>query len=146
MASLSGFTFKCYTPSDAVKAIQDTPPADGDYVVIGGLQEKGLERTASEIEITSDSSGENRELLDGHGVRSGQITLSGFVQDTDLFKSLESTFLAQKLRWFRLIQPDNANRKYTGKFKITSLSNTGSHDNAITFSATLMSSGAITTA
>ena len=144
MPALSGFTYKVYTPSDAVKAVQSTVPGDSDFVVIGGLQEKGLEFTATDIEITNDSSGENRELLDGHGIRSYTVTLNGFVQNSALHKALEVNSMNQKLRWFRMIQPDNANRKYTGKFKISSLTNTGSFDNAITFSATLTSSGPLT--
>ena len=73
--------------------------------------------TAQEIDITSGSSNENRELLDGHGTKSHQVTFSGVVQNDATFKALEVNFLNQKLRWFRLIQADNANRKYTSKYK-----------------------------
>ena len=146
MPGLSGFRFPILTPSDVAKASQDAPPADGDFEVIGGVQEKGLEMTATEIDITNNSSSENREILDGHGVKSHQITFSGILQNADLHKALENNFLNQKLRWFRIIQTDNGNRKYTSKYKITSFSTTGTHDGAITFNATLMSSGALTIA
>ena len=146
MPGLSGFTFTILTPTDSAKASQSAVPADGDFTVIGGVQEKGFELTAQEIDITSGSSNENRELLDGHGTKSHQVTFSGVVQNDATFKALEVNFLNQKLRWFRLIQADNANRKYTSKYKITSLSNTAPHDGAITFNATLTSSGPLTIA
>lgn len=149
MPALSGYRYPIYTPSDDVKAVQAAVPDDADFEKIGGCQEKTFERTATEIEITSDSSGENRELLDGHGIRSAQITFNGFTRDSALHKSLETNWASQKLRWFRLVEQDNANgagRTHTGKFKITSFSNTGTQDGAITFNITLMSSGPITTA
>ena len=146
MPGLSGYRFPIQTPSDSVKAAQDAIPDDADFETIGGVQNKGLEITAAEIDITSDSSGENREILDGHGIRSHNLTVDGIVQNSVLFKALETNALNQKLRWFRVVQTDNAARKYTSKYKITSFQSTGAHDGAIQFTATLTSSGPLTIA
>ena len=144
MPGLSGFRFPIYTPTNATKANQAAVPADGDFTLIGGVQEKGLELSAPEIDITNQSSNENREILGGHGIKSNNVNFSGILQNSDLYKALETNFLNQKLRWFRIIQTDNANRKYTSLYKITALSFNGSHDGAITFSCSLSSSGELT--
>ena len=146
MPGLSGFTYTVLTPTDSAKASQSAIPDDADFTVIGGSQEKSLELTAQDIDITNQSSDENRELLDGHGTKSHQVTFSGILQDDAVFKALEVNWANQKLRWFRLIQADNSNRKYTSKYKITSFSNSAPHDGATTFNATLTSSGPLTIA
>ena len=143
---LSGFTMVLQTPSNAAVAVQEAAPADGDFTTVGGLQSKTMDFAASEIDITADDTNENRTLLDGHGIKSLDFSADGFLKNNQIYKDLEASWASQSLRWFRIIQPDNGNRTYTAKFKITSIQHTGTHDGAVGFSATLMSSGAVTIA
>ena len=149
MPSLSGFSLIIKTPSDAAIAKQTAKPADPDFSQWGGFTAKSLSLNATEIEVTNDLSSENRELLDGHGIRSFDININGFVQDEATFKNIEQSCLDQDLRWFQLDSQDNASgvgRRYTSKFKITSISYDGEVSGSVNCSMTLMSSGAITIA
>ncbi len=136
-----GFNLKVQTPTDDVKANQAAAPVAGDFSDLGSVRSVSLESTAQEIDITTQSSNENREILDERGTKSWNVSVSGVVSSADLFKSLELNVLNNKLRWFRLVQSDNANRTYLAKFKISNISIEGANDSEVTFSMSLMSSG-----
>ena len=146
MASRAGQKFLLQTPSDEAKAVQDAAPSDGDFTTVAGMQTVTGDLTATEIDVTNQSSGENRELLDAHGIRAFTISGTGIMQDSAMQKALETTYANQKLRWFRIKQDDVTTGVITrvAKFKISSFNITGVYDNAITFNMTLMSSGAVT--
>ena len=146
MAALSGFRLLLKTPTDATIAIQTAQPANSDFSTIGGMQSTNVDWSASEIDVTTQSSDENRELLDGRGIKSLNFAASGQLQDSQIAKDLEANFLTQRLRWFQVEQEDNTNRRYTVKFKLTSYSFSGNHDGSVDFNLTLMSSGAISIA
>lgn len=144
MPSLSGFQLLLKTPTDGAMAIQENAPQDSDFATIGGMQSTSFDLAATEIEVTNQSSNENREILDGRGVRSLSITGSGQLQNSQIAKDLEANVLSNRLRWFQVEQQDNSNRKYTAKFKLSSYNFSGNHDGSVDFSLTLMSSGAVT--
>lgn len=146
MAVLSGFNGKLQTPTDAVIAVQTAAPASNDFATIGGLSNFSAELSATEIDITNQSSNESKEILDGRGVKALSLTFTGQATDAQLAKDIETNVLSQKLRWFRLLQSDNLNRTYTGKFKITNFSLSGSHDGSVEVNFSLMSSGVVTVA
>lgn len=146
MAGLSGFKTLLQTPTDETKAAQATAPAAADFSTIGGFQSVDSDGSASEIDVTNQSSGEYREILDGRGVRSLDINCSGVLQNTAIAKALEANQFSQKLRWFRIVQEDDSNRTKTAKFKITSFSKSSAHDGSVNFSMSLMSSGPVTIA
>ena len=144
MPGLAGQDFIIKTPAAESVANGAAKPQDSAFTALGNVQTLSKEFTATEIEITSQSSNNNRELLEEAGIKQMTLSVEGYVPDSTLFRSLETNMLNQKLRWFQVSRPDNSGRTYTGKFKITSLSDTGGVGDAVTFSLSLMSSGAVT--
>ena len=126
---------------DDAKASQDATPADGDFSTVGGIQTKAINFNGQEVDVTSGSSNEWRELLDGRGVRSFDISGSGIADDSDLLKKIEQRSSDNKITWWRINRSDQ-DRKYTGKFK-ASFNNNGAHDGAVNFELSLMSSGPV---
>ena len=141
MPALSGFLYKLKTPNTQSVAEQATIPAISAFSDITGIQNTSLSGSASEVEITNKSSGENRELLNKRGVLSLDVSFDGIAQDSQLHKDLQSTFLRQQLRWFSVEREDG--RRFIARFKITSYNTSASHDSAQTFDVSLLSSGVV---
>ena len=146
MKSLSGFLFLLQTVSDDVKSAQDNAPAPADFTTMGGLQTKSLNFNGQEVDVTSGDSSEWRHLLDGRGLRSFDVSGSGIADDSELSKKIESRFVANKIFWWRIIRTDQANRAFTGKFKVSTFNYTGPHDGPLNYEISLMSSGPVTIA
>ena len=141
---LGGFKTWLQTPTDEAIASQDAAPATGDFSTVGGFQNIDFNLTASEIDVTNQSSDENKEILNERGVRAGSISGSGILQDSAIAKAIEANVLSQKLRWLRIVQDDTASdRTYSGRWKITDYSFSAPHDGPVTFSFTLSSSGEV---
>tara|TARA_R110000851_G_scaffold180991_2_gene328661 strand:- start:648 stop:1040 length:393 start_codon:yes stop_codon:yes gene_type:complete len=106
---------------------------------IAGAKTTGLSLDNSPIDITSLSSGGFRELANFSGVRSLDLSLSGvWADDTyrDLAFGAEGTLL---LTDCTISFADGAT--LAGDFHVANYNETGSHDNAVEFDATLQSSG-----
>lgn len=105
-----------------------------------GVREKSLELNGEAIDITSDENSGWRTLLSNISQQDEvQITLSGVTKDTRL-----------KTAWFanERTQPITLNyadgSSITGTFYMSSYKEGMSYKEAVTFDATLMSSGAVT--
>ena len=141
MAGLSGHTYLLSSPIDNAVANGENAPADNSYESFAGIQSNSLDASATQIETTNKDDSENMTLLDGHGIRSHSISGNGIVKDEARLRAIEDNFGTQKLRWFRVTREDG--RSWTGKWKISSYNNEGSHDGAVNFTISLNSSGAI---
>ena len=145
MPGLSGKAFILQTPSDAAKAIQDAVPADGDFDGVElGFEENEFNPEFDLIETTNKNDDENQTFLEGHGVFRGTVTGSGFLQNNALMDGIESDFYNRRARWWRVTKTDDANWKATGKFMLSTLPQSGSHDGAVKYSINLMSHGPVT--
>lgn len=143
MAILSGFQLQIQTPTDESVASGSSAPATNAFSVIGAIQSNSIEIAASEIDITTQSSNENREILNDRGIKNLNINVTGLATDSSLHKALELNVFSNKLRWFRLVKVDDSSRTYLSRFKISNLSQEGAHDGAVSLSFSLMSSGAV---
>ena len=141
MPGLSGFQYRLKTPDTQNVAEGNALPNISLFKDIGGFISNDMSGNAEPVEITNKSSGENREILSGRGMLSLELSGEGIVQNTQIQKDIQTTFLSQKLRWFSIERSDG--RKFIAKYKITSFNTTGSHDGPQTFNITLMSSGTI---
>lgn len=143
MAILSGFQLQIQTPTDESVASGSSAPVANAFSVIGAIQSNSIEIAASEIEVTTQSSDENREILNDRGIKNLNINVTGLATDSSLHKALELNVFSNKLRWFRLVKVDDSSRTYLARFKISNLSQEGAHDGAVSLSFALMSSGAV---
>ena len=142
MKSLSGFKFLLSTPTGSDTPFQSAMPDSAGFSVIGGMQTNGMNLSASGVDITNKSSSEWRELLDRRGVCMLSVSGNGIMDDTNLKKDLETTFVQQKLRWFRIQREDG--REYFFKGKLTTFNASGPHDGPLAFNLSIESSGGIT--
>lgn len=113
-------------------------------VLVAGVREKGLSLSGEPIDITNDDSDGWRQLLDAAGVNGAELSVSGVcVNDTlraDWFSGASS--IGQRMQTLELRFPDNG--EVSGTFYLQDYSETGAHDDAVTFEATFVSSGTIT--
>ena len=117
MASLSGFKFLLKTPTNEVVAKQNNIPNLNTFSTIGGFQSNALDFSATEIDVTNKSSGENRELLNRQGILSISASGSGILQDEAIAKAIEVNVEEQDLRWFALEREDG--RTFIARFKLS---------------------------
>ena len=77
MAHLSGYEVQLKTPFASAISGQANKPADNQFDLITGLRTSGLNFSSSPIDVTTASSEENREILDGHGITMLDVSGSG---------------------------------------------------------------------
>lgn len=130
---------------DLLLKLEDSAGA-GTYTTIGGLRSKNFSWSADGIDVTNHGSNQNKELLDGAGIKSMSISGEGVFTDDANLATLEAAFIAQALTRFQIIDTSSGGKSYTGLFKITSLERAGEYNGEQTWSISLESSGSITVA
>lgn len=112
----------------------DSPPED-----IPGVREKGVTLNGEAVDVTSDENNGWRQLLTVPAENQVEISLSGVTKNHAL-----------KIDWFagnrtqvaQLVYDDGTSIQ--GTFYLSNYTETGVYNDALTFEATLMSSGVIT--
>lgn len=106
---------------------------------IAGAREGGMTLDGSPVDITSKSDGGFRTLADFAGVKALDLSVSGVWADKVLRDAavLESAGLL--LSDISLTYADGG--EITGDFYLANYEETGAHDDAVTFTASLQSSG-----
>ena len=122
---------------------QDVGSPTNDYETIGGFRTKSLRINNSVVDITDQDSAGFREILAGAGVGSLTVTGSGVFKDAVSEGLLETRALPPNdAANYQIVVPGLGT--FQGSFVVTDLSYEGPHDDAVTFSVTLESAGAIT--
>ncbi len=118
----------------------DTP------VTIPGVREKGIELNGEPIDITSDEDAGVRQLLsDVSAQREVSISISGVTKDRTLSDDWFAGTVNQDVTiTYPLEGAESTNRTITGKFFLSSYSESEPYNDATTFDATLLSSGTVT--
>ena len=112
----------------------------GDFTTMAGLRATRLTFNAGAVDVTSlDSDGGWRELLDGGGVKSAQVSGSGIFRDERSDVVARQSFFDGAIRTFRVVIPDFG--MVEGPFQITSLEYGGTHDGEATYEVALSSAG-----
>lgn len=106
---------------------------------IAGVRERSLELNGAEINVTSDEDTGKRTLLTVSAEDEVNISISGVTKSNTL-KS--DWFAGTRTRTAVLTFPDGGT--LTGTFFLASYKDTGPYNDATTFEASLLSSGAVT--
>lgn len=122
--------------------VEDTAGA-GTYTTLGGLRSTTFTKSAEAIDATNHGSNQNKELLDGAGIKSVSLSGSGIFTDSTTLDRVEDAHDAQELTRFQVIDTD-AGKTYTALFKITSFERAGDYNNEQSYSISLESSGSVT--
>lgn len=108
-------------------------------VLVAGVDEKSITLAGEAIDITNDDSSGWRELLDKAGVNSVSIPVSGVLKNDTL-----------RAEWFSQVRLAACEFRYpdggivAGSFYLQEYTETGPHDDKITFECTFESSGEVT--
>jgi len=112
------------------------------YTTLSAMRETSCSLNFSPIEITNKGSAFARELLDGAGVKSMQITAAGVFEDSTVYETLRGYKDAQTIKNYDMVLPNGD--VIRGRYKVTGLQLTGNHDDAFAYSLTLESSNSFT--
>ena len=114
----------------------------GDFVTIAGLRATRISFNAEQVDVTSlESTGGWRELLAGAGVKSASISGSGVFRDEGTDERARQIFFDAEMPEFQVIIPDFGT--VSGRFQITSIEYSGSHEGEATYEISLSSAGEI---
>lgn len=129
--------------ADAGRTIEVWWGTGSPLVKVAGVREKGITGAGEAIDTTNDDSSGWRTLLDKAGVNSVSVPVSGvLVDDTlraDWFSGAGTA--GRRMQSMELRYPDGG--IVAGTFYLQEYTETGVHDDAITFEATFESSGAV---
>jgi TP901-1 family phage major tail protein len=114
---------------------------DWDSTTLVGVRTKGYTITNDYVDVTTDDDDGWRTLLADPGLRSVEVTTGGISSDQVLIaEMMKSNITGEPLT----IQLPTTTGTLAGAFLCSSFEQTGEHDGAVEFSATFMSSGAVT--
>ncbi len=112
-----------------------------DAVVLLGVRTRGFSITNDMIDVTTDDDVGWRKLLATPGLRAIEATVGGITQNQILLASImEASITGETL----VVNLPTTTGTLTGTFFVSSYEENGEHDGAAEFTATFMSSGAVT--
>lgn len=106
-----------------------------------GVRTKGYTVTNDYVDVTNDDDDGWRVLLADPGLRSVEVTVGGISSDQVLLAAIMAASVASATV---TVQLPTTTGTLAGSYLISSFEQTGEHDGAVEFSATFMSSGAVT--
>ncbi|MFD1912135.1 phage major tail protein, TP901-1 family [Halodurantibacterium flavum] len=115
---------------------------DGQFETIAGLRATRVSFNAETVDVTSlESQGGWRELLAGAGVKSAAISGSGVFRDANTDERARQIFFDGETPGFQVIIPHFG--IVEGRFQITGIEYSGSHNGEASYEMSLASAGAL---
>ena len=116
---------------------------DGLFETVAGLRATRISFNAETVDVTSlESQGGWRELLSGAGVKSAAISGSGVFKDAATDERARQIFFDGETPEFQVIIPNFGTVE--GRFQITAVEYSGSHNGEASYELALASAGALT--
>lgn len=112
------------------------------FTDLAGARSTSLTINGEMVDITNKGSAGYRELLEDGGVSSMSISQSGVFFDSADEVLLQTAAKDMTLNNYELLY--ESGDKWSGAFQVTSYENGGEHNDAVTYSCTLESSGVFT--
>ena len=123
----------------------ELPAGSGTYTSLGGTRTKSVKINNESFDASDADSAGIRELLEGAGVNSLQVTCSGLFADDEAVDTVREAAENNEHLNFKVIFPGATySREYEGKFMPSSFEEGGEYNGGVTFSVTLDSDGTIT--
>lgn len=113
----------------------------GSFTDIGGITTNSFTLNNGAIDITNKSSGSWRELLDGEGLQSVDMTIEVLFSSDTAFAAVKASASDQSLQSYQVAR---GTETLEGKFKVTSFAETSPDNDKLTASISLQSSGPVT--
>lgn len=128
-----------YKGKDFLVQVETVTP--GTYATAAGMRSTGLTLNAEAVDVTDKGDTPWRQILDGAGINSMSLSLSGVFTDSTVLEDMLGYCMAGTLHNYRLTS--GLGDKFTGSFKITSLERNGEYNGAEQYSMTLESAGTV---
>ena len=109
--------------------------------VIAGIRTKGVAFNGEAIDVTTDDDSGYRTMLNDAGTYSVDLSIEGITKDNDL-RSVVMAAGSLMLTDISIEYPNGD--ELSGNFFLTSLEESGTYNDAVTFSGSLQSSGTFT--
>jgi len=121
---------------------------DWDSTTVVGVRTRGYTINNEHVDVTTDDANGWRTLLDDPGVRSIEVTVAGIVgggaDGEEILGDIMAASVTGKTCQVTLPSSQAVPGTLSGTFQVTNFENNGEHDGAAEFSATFVSSGAVT--
>jgi TP901-1 family phage major tail protein len=114
----------------------------GTYETVGGFTSNDFDINGQAVDITNKDSAGFKEALSGGGIVSINTSASGVFMNDESFERVHDAALANTHLDCRICVPNFM--AYTGPFIVTSLGMNGATEDAVQYSISLESAGAIT--
>ena len=114
----------------------------GVYATIGALKSNSLSFNNEAVDVTTKTDSKWRQLLEGAGIKSMEVSGQGIVDDTSAFVAFMADAIAQTIGEYKLISGDGST--FVGNFQINSIERSGEYNGAEQFTTSLASAGDIT--
>jgi len=113
--------------------------------VIAGVRTRGLTIDSAAIDVTTDDDAGFRSLLEKAGMQSMDISVEGILKDdTLLTKIINGSTFIQELTIKLPFSFSSTQGTIVGDFRFNNFEMSGEYQGAVTFSATLQSTGTFT--
>ncbi|MCK9494153.1 MAG: phage major tail protein, TP901-1 family [Dehalococcoidia bacterium] len=112
------------------------------FTTIAAQRTTSLSINGTQVDVTDKDSSGWQELLAGGSIRSMAISAAGVYKDVTSQILIESRCLARTLDNYQIVF--DGGRTYEGAFQVISVEYAGEHNGEHTYSASLVSSGAVT--
>jgi len=117
---------------------------DWDAVTLVGVRTKGFTVNNEYVDVTTDDDNGWRTLLSTPGLRSVEVTAAGITSSETLLAAIMAADISGETLTMNLPSSLANPGTLEGTFLVSSYEQTGEHDGAVEFTATFMSTGAVT--
>ena len=114
----------------------------GVYATIGAIKSNSLSINREAVDVTTKTDSKYRQLLEGAGIVSLDMSGSGVVDNSSAFVAFMATHIAGTIQEYKLVSGDGST--FVGNFQINSIERNGEYNGAEQFSTSLASAGDIT--
>jgi len=114
------------------------------FTTVAGLRDTSISINSEMIDVTNKDSSRVRTLLANAGIKSFTISGSGIFTDGASEQTILTNFSATTFANYQFLVPDF--NTFTGAFQITAIDYAGTYNDAVTYSMTFESAGAVTIA
>lgn len=116
--------------------------AQENFVTVAGGRTKEFTINGETVDSTHDQDGVHRSLVQGVGIRSCAISMSGIYIEDDKLSLVEDLALSGEHKEMRIISEEGTT--YTGLFEVVNFQRAGEYNGVETFNFSAESAGAIT--
>ena len=114
------------------------------FTTVAGLRDTSISINSEMIDVTNKDSSRVRTLLADAGIKSFTISGSGIFTDGASEQTILTNFSATTFANYQFLVPDF--NTFTGAFQVTAIDYAGTYNDAVTYSMTFESAGAVTIA